>query len=329
MSQTKDISSEPVKACIFDLDGLLLDSEDIYTDIFNDLLKPYTSTPLPWTVKARQQSRGEDGYEDLLHWVLHQDTVPYFKSKVVKQENRFEACRPLPGVLRLLYNLKNARNIFRGARDIELAIASSTSRRLFGKKTKYNLGLKSFFPTDCCVLANHLDEKKLKEKPAPDIFLEALRCINEEHLLRPKDLTLPLEIKPADCLVFEDSISGVAAARAAGMRVCWVPHPGLRRVCKGMEQLVLAGRMKEVNEKLSGMTKDAMPAEGRWLKNVRTKWVKWDLPNETSSNAQELRAKDQKYESIMSEDGWAEMLGSLKHFDYGKYGILGTKHAMR
>ena len=50
-------------------------------------------------------------------------------------------------------------------------------------------------------------------KPAPDIFLEASRRLG---------------VAPAGCVVLEDSLSGVAAARAAGMPVIAVPesHPG-------------------------------------------------------------------------------------------------------
>ena len=48
----------PIRACIFDLDGLLINSEDIYTDIHNQILKSYSLPPLKWTTKALQQSRG-------------------------------------------------------------------------------------------------------------------------------------------------------------------------------------------------------------------------------------------------------------------------------
>ena len=48
----------PIRACIFDLDGLLINSEDIYTDIHNEILKSHSLPPLKWTTKALQQSRG-------------------------------------------------------------------------------------------------------------------------------------------------------------------------------------------------------------------------------------------------------------------------------
>ena len=50
----------PVRACIFDVDGLLINSEDIYTDIYNNILCSYGKPDLPWSIKAKQQSRGRE-----------------------------------------------------------------------------------------------------------------------------------------------------------------------------------------------------------------------------------------------------------------------------
>ena len=48
----------PIRACIFDVDGTLINSEDIYTDIYNKILSEYDKPPYPWKIKATQQSRG-------------------------------------------------------------------------------------------------------------------------------------------------------------------------------------------------------------------------------------------------------------------------------
>lgn len=48
-------------------------------------------------------------------------------------------------------------------------------------------------------------------------------------------------MKPEECLVFEDSVPGIEAGRRAGMRVVWVPHPGLAGEYVGREGEVLAG----------------------------------------------------------------------------------------
>lgn len=51
-------SFPPVRAYIFDVDGLLINSEDIYTEVYNTVLHEFNRPDLPWGVKARQQSRG-------------------------------------------------------------------------------------------------------------------------------------------------------------------------------------------------------------------------------------------------------------------------------
>ena len=48
----------PVRACIFDLDGTLINSEDIYMEIYNNILHEYGKPDLTWTVNARMQSTG-------------------------------------------------------------------------------------------------------------------------------------------------------------------------------------------------------------------------------------------------------------------------------
>ena len=88
----------------------------------------------------------------------------------------------------------------------------------------------------------------------PDIFLVALDTINTQ-LRRNGEC----EIRPTECLVFEDSVPGVEAARRAKMQVVWVPHPGLLAEYTGREPEVLAGltgEHKEDNEEGIGSLHD-------------------------------------------------------------------------
>ena len=123
-----------------------------------------------------------------------------------------------------------------------------------------------------------------RKKPAPDVFLLALEALNVN--LGQEEI----EVKPEECLVFEDSVAGIEAGRRAGMRVCWVPHHGLREIYQGNEEKVLTGRSNEVDN-------DTLSDEGKKDKKV----------NEAGH--------------IWSKDGWAEMRTTLEGFDYGHYGI--------
>lgn len=125
-------------------------------------------------------------------------------------------------------------------------------------------------------------------KPAPDIFLLALQRINDS--LDPDQGQEP--IKPDECLVFEDSIAGVEAGRRAGMRVVWVPHPGLLEVCRGREEMVLAGITEQ-----NGMAET---------------WIRVASEDHLPKHVEH---------PLVSKDGWAERLTNLQEFRYQRYGI--------
>lgn len=97
--------------------------------------------------------------------------------------------KPCAGIIELLQNLQNAR--------IPYALASSGSRR----KIHYNLSRTALLDKFPVIISG---EEVSRGKPFPDVFLKAA-----EHLGVP----------PKNCVVIEDSLNGIEAARRAGM-VC-------------------------------------------------------------------------------------------------------------
>jgi pseudouridine-5'-monophosphatase len=93
----------------------------------------------------------------------------------------------------------------------------------------------NFAPSNI-ILGDNPGLKPGRGKPAPDIFLLALAAINRSLRVREE------EIIAEQCIVFEDSVAGVQAAKRAGMRVVWVPNTLLAAVCEGKEGETLAGR---------------------------------------------------------------------------------------
>ena len=143
--------------------------------------------------------------------------------------------------------------------------------------------------------------RKGRGKPAPDIYLLALETINEG--IRSKNAQRDnegmegqreVEVKPEECLVFEDSVPGVEAGRRAGMRVIWCPHPGLLKEYKGREEEALAG--------LTGAHKD---------EDEKAEVV------EEEAQA-EARAKSRPGKI---GDGWGQLLETLENFPYPRYRI--------
>jgi pseudouridine-5'-monophosphatase len=159
------------------------------------------------------------------------------KEQKDEQRIHFPDCKPLPGAEKLLRDLKAARNT-NGTR-VHVALATSTSNinyelKTQSRETKELLGT---FDDNRRITWDDPRLENARGKPAPDIFLLAIKAINES-LDGKED-----PIIPEECLVFEDSVPGVEAGRRAGMRVVWVPHPALAAEYKGKEELVLAGKV--------------------------------------------------------------------------------------
>jgi len=125
---------------------------------------------------------GDDYDEEQMKAMFQEKTVSY---RNIYQPNM----APINGLERLLQELKNA--------GVKLAVASSATTSNIDFVLN-NLSMKSMFDTI-------VDGPRVsKPKPNPQIFLKAAD---------------DLGVKPEHCVVFEDSLSGVKAANAAGMKV--------------------------------------------------------------------------------------------------------------
>ncbi|KAE9371396.1 HAD-like protein [Stipitochalara longipes BDJ] len=236
---SRRIGFPPVRACLFDMDGLLLDSEDKYTLCTNIILAKYGREPLPWSIKAQLQGRpGPTASEILIEWAQLPLTLKQYQSEFFSlQQEHFPSCKALPGVEKLLGDLSVAKT--EKGDKVHIALATSSTAVNFKLKTTHLEELFSVFQGHRRVLGDDERVPKGRGKPAPDIYLIALQTINSS--LGPGEK----EIKPEECLVFEDSVLGVEAGRRAGMRVAWVPHPELHKEYDGRQAEILAGRTGE------------------------------------------------------------------------------------
>ncbi|KAL9015132.1 MAG: hypothetical protein Q9173_000232 [Seirophora scorigena] len=190
----------PVRACIFDVDDLLLDSEDIYTDNFNEVLR-------------------QKGCQHLIQWAGSPDSPGIFSQQVVEQKDHFQACKALPGVVDLLENLKVAHSGSVNSHPMTLTITTADSRAFYRTKVSYRSDLSKHLNSQVNTLRDSEEMIKMPGKPDPYIYTCTLKRINTSC---SKDEKKPdgkrregEDIKPEECLVFEDSIAGVAAGRAA------------------------------------------------------------------------------------------------------------------
>ncbi|PYI11519.1 HAD superfamily hydrolase [Aspergillus sclerotiicarbonarius CBS 121057] len=279
-----------VRACLFDMDGLLIDSEDKYTDITNAILHEYGKPTLPWSIKAQLQGRPQPDASRIFHQWAQLPISPeeYGVKQAALQEKYFPQSQPLPGVRDLLANLLSTQTT---DHPVYIALATSSHSKNFVLKSGHLGDLFSAFPKSQQVLGDDPRIGKGRGKPLPDIYLLALETINSN--LRAKG---EAEIKPEECLVFEDAVPGVEAGRRAGMRVVWVPHPGLLESYKGREGEVLAG--------LTGEHKEEEKTE----------------PEREADEIVSGRLKSAGKTGKV-DDGWGELLPSLENFPFERYGI--------
>lgn len=277
----------PIRACLFDMDGLLLDTEDIYSECINAILAKYDRPKMPWSIKAKLQGRPMiESNKIFMAWSQLPIPLEQFqKENADLQVESFPHAKPLAGVDELLKSLGRTRYWEEVTKTdqapekaaghrVHIALATSSQTVNFHLKTQNQGELFSVFEAPRRVLGDDPRIAPGRGKPLPDIYTLALKTINET--LAPGEPP----VTPEECLVFEDSVPGVEAGRRAGMRVVWCPHPDLKVEYAGREPEVLAGKTGE-----AGAAGDDTP------------------PGEI-------------------DDGWSEYLPTLESFPYARYGIV-------
>ncbi|GAB3047837.1 HAD-IA family hydrolase [Stenotrophomonas tumulicola] len=187
-------------AVIFDMDGLMIDSERVSIGCWNQAALEL-QVPLPEGFFLHMVGLGERDCRVLLQ--RHVDGAGRIDALFARchqlYEERTQAGLPLrPGIIELLDLLQ--------ANGMPRAVATSTRQPRANRKLAAS-GLLPYF--DAVVTSSDVQHPK----PAPDIYLLAAQRL-EQH--------------PARCLALEDSPAGTRAALAAGMTVIQVPdlvHP--------------------------------------------------------------------------------------------------------
>jgi HAD superfamily hydrolase (TIGR01509 family) len=179
-----------IHAVVFDMDGVLTDSEPVINAAAIAGLREFGIDPKPEDFLPFVGT-GEDGYIGGVAARYGLAYVPEMKRRVyeIYLEILPGMIRAFPGVHELLRALMS--------REIRLALASSADRI----KVEANLGAIGIAPSwfGAVVVGEDVELKK----PKPDIFLTAARR---------------LMVPPPACCVVEDAPSGIQAAKAAGMR---------------------------------------------------------------------------------------------------------------
>ena len=211
-----------IEAVIFDMDGLIIDSEPLWRkaeiQAFKDIGFQFTEEMCIQTMGMRIDEVVHYWWKKL-KWEKpsEKDVINSIQSKMIDLIQKDGAL--LPGVLDALKLLKE--------KKIPIALASSSAMILI-KAVVESLDIKDYFNVI------HSAEKEPAGKPDPAVFLTAARM---------------LEIEPKKCLVLEDSKAGMEAGLNANMKTIVIPEFGTSPnwVVKANKKL---NSMKEFNIEL-------------------------------------------------------------------------------
>ena len=210
-----------IKACIFDLDGVIVDTAIYHYTAWRRLAN---SLGFDFTSEQNEELKGISRIESLkiiLNWGSISKTDEEMEELATQKNNWYVAmikemtpAQILPGAKEFLEEVKA--NAYR----IALGSASKNSSLILTQ-----IGLTSYF--DVLIDGN----KVTKSKPNPEVFLKAAQELN---------------VKPEECVVFEDAIAGVEAAKAGNMKVVGI---GDTEILK-MADMVVSGLDEMTIEKL-------------------------------------------------------------------------------
>ncbi|MGH9398348.1 MAG: HAD family hydrolase [Terriglobia bacterium] len=184
-------SAIPPAAAIFDMDGVLVNSNPFHVQKWIDLLKqrniPFDTAAVPRQILGMHN---DDAFRRYFGSSMTHEGMRQLGAELEAQFREMfrPYAKPLPGLMALLGELRSA--------GIPMAVASSAIRANV-EFVVDTLGIRPFFRR----LVTGDDVKA--HKPDPEIYLQA---------------AAGLGVEPAECVAFEDSFPGIAAVKNAGMR---------------------------------------------------------------------------------------------------------------
>ncbi|XP_073033050.1 haloacid dehalogenase-like hydrolase domain-containing protein At4g39970 isoform X1 [Primulina eburnea] len=215
-------SSRALQALIFDCDGVILESEHLHRQAYNDAFAYFnvrcpsssSSGPLNWSLEFYDELQNLiGGGKPKMRWYFKEhgwpistifnsspendddrakliDILQDWKTERYKEIIKSGTVEPRPGVLKLMDEAKAAGK--------KVAVCSAATKSSVILCLENLIGMERFQGLDCFLAGDDVKEKK----PDPSIYITAAKRLN---------------VLGKDCLVVEDSVIGLLAATGAGM----------------------------------------------------------------------------------------------------------------
>jgi HAD superfamily hydrolase (TIGR01509 family) len=185
-----------IDAVVFDLDGVLIRTEEMWDEVREAFARERGGRYDPEAQRAMMGMSSTEWSRYMHEELGIADEPEAIDAEVVRRmEERYREALPLIDGA--------AEAVARIAARWPLAVASSSNRPLIDAALELS-GLGRHFR------ATVSSEEVARGKPAPDVYLEAARRLG---------------VEPERCAAVEDSHSGIRSAKAAGMRVLAIPNP--------------------------------------------------------------------------------------------------------
>jgi len=207
---------------IYDMDGVLLDTESFYTKAATMFAASHGKDFTP-DLKSRMIGKKSIDSARIFVESLGLPIAPqeYLKARESLLNDLLPRAQRMPGAHRLTVHLHQSK--------VPQAVATSSDTYHFGLKTTRHRSWFGIF--ECLILGDDPDLKR--GKPAPDIFLLAAKRLGAA---------------PSECLVFEDAPAGIEAAHAAGMCAVAVPDKIVDPACYERAEQILPSLLEFVPE---------------------------------------------------------------------------------
>lgn len=187
---------QKIKAAIFDMDGLLIDSEPIWADAARQVMQK-VNFELTHALKLQTTGLSIKLFLDFCYKIQPWNTPSFEELEeeilIIAHHNILENAVPMPGAIDLIKNLHQ--------QELRLAVASASHMHLIEGVLK-RLDIIQYFELW------HSGELEEFTKPHPAVYLSTAR---------------KLGLLPEECIAFEDSHAGLRSAHAAGMLTVSVP----------------------------------------------------------------------------------------------------------